>query len=114
MAAARSKKRRRAEDEQAMVELADKHRAHGLLEAARRTGELDEREYLRRRNRVYQAVTPRDLWKASGGRVGAPKRSDWRWIRKSIVLQIAIVVFAALAMLVILYGTILYYRPLPT
>jgi Domain of unknown function (DUF1707) len=94
-----------------VVELREKHAAHGLLQAALRDGDLDEREYLRRRDRVYQAVTPRDLWKASGGRAGSKRRSDWRMIRKSIMLQVWIVLFAAIAMLLILWGTIIYFHP---
>jgi hypothetical protein len=111
MTATGRRRRGRDEDEQAMVELREKHAAHGLLQAAWRTGDLSERDYLRRRDRVYQAVTPRDLWRASGGRAGAPGRSDWRAIRKSILLQVLIIVFAAVAMLVILWGTIVYLHP---
>jgi len=106
-----SRKQREAKDEQVVVELREKHAAHGLLQAALRDGDLDEREYLRRRDRVYQAVTPRDLWKASGGRAGSKRRSDWRMIRKSIMLQVWIIIFAAIVMLLILWGTIVYFHP---
>lgn len=109
--AAGSQRRRDAAYEQVVVELREKHAAHAALQAALRDGDMDEREYLRRRNRVYQAVTPRDLWKASGGRGGSKRRSDWRMIRKSIMLQVWIVVFAAIAMLLILWGTIIYFHP---
>ncbi|MBA3420109.1 MAG: hypothetical protein H0U09_15675 [Geodermatophilaceae bacterium] len=29
-------------------------------------------------------MTQRDLWKASGGRAGSPKRSDWKDIRGAV------------------------------
>jgi len=108
---ATAERRRRREHEQPLVELREKHAAHGLLRAELRGGGIDEPEYLRRRDRVYQAVTPRDLWKATGGRAGSRRRSDWWAIRKSIALQLAIIVFAALAMLLILWGTIVYLHP---
>jgi uncharacterized protein DUF1707 len=105
------RKRREEADEQVAIELREKHAAHGLLQAALRDGDLDEREYLRRRDRVYQAVTPRDLWKATGGRAGSKRRSDWKAIRKAVLLQVWIIIFAALAMLLILWGTIIYFHP---
>jgi hypothetical protein len=43
---------------------------------------MDEEEFKRRRGRVYAAVTPRELWKASGHRAGSRERADkadlWR------------------------------------
>jgi Domain of unknown function (DUF1707) len=108
-------KRRNAPDSRADVEpgvisLEDKHTAERLLRAAYAAGELDEAELKRRLGRVYGAVTPRDLWKASGGRVGSRRRSDWTEIRRAARLQIAIVVFAILAMLLVLYGTVVYQQ----
>jgi hypothetical protein len=108
---AAAERRGRREHEQPIVELSEKHAAHGLLRAELYAGDIAEPEYLRRRDRVYQAVTPRDLWKATAGRAGSKRRSDWRAIRKSIALQLAIIVFAALAMLLILWGTIVYWHP---
>jgi hypothetical protein len=67
-------------------------------------------EFNQRMARVHRAVTPRDLWRASGHRAGSRRRSDWREIRRAIWLQVAIVGFAVVAMLLVLYGTLLYYH----
>jgi hypothetical protein len=91
-----------------LISLDEKHEAHRLLQRALAAGELDQAEYQRRLGRVYQAVTPRELWKASGHRAGSRQRSDKRELWKAVRLQAAIVVFALLAMLVVLYGAMLY------
>jgi hypothetical protein len=91
-----------------LISLDEKHEAHRLLQKALAAGELDQDEYQRRLGRVYQAVTPRELWKASGRRAGSRQRSDKREIMKAVRLQAAIVVFALLIMLVVLYGTMVY------
>jgi hypothetical protein len=97
-----------AEDEQPrLVSLDEKHQAHRLLQQAFAAGELDETEYKRRLGRVYQAVTPRDLWKATGHRAGSRRRSDRAEIWRAARLQIAILVFAALIMIVVLWGTVI-------
>ena len=97
-----------AEDEQPrLVSLDEKHQAHRLLQQALAAGELDETEYKRRLGRVYQAVTPRDLWKATGHRAGSRRRSDRAEIWRAARLQIAILVFAALIMIVVLWGTVI-------
>ena len=94
----------------ALISLEDKHAAERLLREAFAAGELDEAEFKRRLGRVYGAVTPRELWKASGRRAGSRRRSDWRELRKAMRLQVAIVVFAILAMLVVLFGTVIYQQ----
>jgi uncharacterized membrane protein len=91
-----------------LISLEEKHEAHRLLREALAAGELDEAEYKRRLGRVYQAVTPRELWKASGHRAGSPGRSDKPEIWRSVRLQLAIVVFAVLIMFLVLYGTMVY------
>jgi hypothetical protein len=91
-----------------LISLDEKHEAHRLLQKALAAGELDQAEYQRRLGRVYQAVTPRELWKASGHRAGSRRRSDRREIMKAVRLQVGIVVFALLAMLLVLYGTMVY------
>ena len=83
------------------------HAADRLLRRAYEAGEMDLEEFKRRRGRVYAAVTPRDLWKASGHRAGSPQRSDKAELWRSLRLQLAIVVFAAVIMIVVLLGTIL-------
>jgi hypothetical protein len=103
-------KRRRAADEDdgpRLISLADKHAADRLLQEAFAAGAMDEAELRRRRGRVYAAVTPRELWKASGHRAGSRQRADKADIWRSVRLQLAIVVFAAVIMLFVLLGTIL-------
>jgi|Tabmets5t2r1_1033131.scaffolds.fasta_scaffold25326_1 hypothetical protein len=96
------------EERPRLISLDEKHQAHRLLREAMAAGELDEAEYKRRLGRVYQAVTPRELWKASGRRAGSPGRSDKRELGRTVRLQLAIIGFAAVVMLLVLYGTMLY------
>jgi hypothetical protein len=101
--------RGRAGDEQPkLIALDDKHAAERLLLAAFDAGELDEAELKHRLGRVYQAVTPRELWKASGHRAGSPARADLGELRRAVRLQVAIVVFAIVAMVFVLWGTAIY------
>jgi hypothetical protein len=93
-----------------LISLEDKHAAERMLREELAAGKLDEAEFKRRLGRVYRAVTPRELWKASGHRAGSRKRSDWPELRKALRLQVAIVVFAILAMLVVLFGTVIYQQ----
>jgi hypothetical protein len=90
-----------------LISLDEKHDAHRRLQQALAAGELDEAEYKRRLGRVYQAVTPRELWKASGHRAGSRRRSDRAELWRAARLQIAIVLFAALIMIVVLWGTVI-------
>lgn len=98
-----------ADDGPALISLDQQQDAVQALNAAYEAGEIGQEELRLRLARVHRAVTPRDLWKASGHRAGSRRRSDWREIRRAVRLQIAIIAFAALAMLLVLYGTILYY-----
>jgi len=90
-----------------LISLQDKHDADRLLHQLYAAGEMDEAEFKRRRGRVYAAVTPRELWKATGHRAGSRERSDKADIWRSLRLQVAIVVFAAVIMMFVLLGTIL-------
>jgi DUF1707 SHOCT-like domain len=90
-----------------LISLQDKHDADRLLQRAYAAGEIDREELKRRRGKVYAAVTQRELWKASGHRAGSRERADKAEIRRSIRLQLAIVVFAAVIMVFVLLGTIL-------
>jgi hypothetical protein len=83
------------------------HEADRLLRQAYEAGEMDQEEFRRRRGLVYAAVTPRELWKASGHRAGSRERADKADLWRSFRLQLAIVVFAAVIMLFVLLGTIL-------
>ena len=87
--------------------LQDIHEADRLLRQAYEAGEMDQEEFRRRRGRIYAAVTPRELWKASGHRAGSRERADKAELWRSLRLQLAIVVFAAVIMLFVLLGTIL-------
>jgi Domain of unknown function (DUF1707) len=90
-----------------LISLQDKHDADRLLQQAYAAGEIDHEELKRRRGRVYAAVTPRDLWKATGHRAGSRERADKADLWRSFRLQLAIVVFAAIIMVFVLLGTIL-------
>jgi hypothetical protein len=90
-----------------LISLQDKHEADRLLQQALAAGEIDQAEFNRRRAKAYAAVTPRELWKATGHRVGSPERADKALIWRSVRLQLAIVAFAAVIMLVVLLGTVL-------
>jgi anti-sigma-K factor RskA len=95
------------DDAPKLISLQDKHDADRLLHQAFRAGEMDEEEFKRRRGRVYAAVTPRELWKASGHRAGSRERADKADLWRSVRLQLAIVVFAAVIMMFVVLGTIL-------
>ena len=91
-----------------LISLQDKHEAERLLQQAFAAGEIDQDELKRRRGRVYAAVTPRELWKATGHRAGSRERADKAEIMRSVRLQLAIVVFAVVIMLFVLFGTVIY------
>jgi uncharacterized membrane protein len=95
------------DDRPQLNSLDDIHEADRLLRQAYEAGEMDGEEFKRRRGRIYAAVTPRELWKASGHRAGSRERADKADLWRSLRLQLAIVVFAAVIMLFVLLGTIL-------
>ena len=95
------------DDDGKLISLQDKHDADRLLQQAYEAGEFDKEELKRRRGKVYAAVTPRDLWKASGHRAGSRERADKAEIRRSIRLQLAIVGFAIIITMFVLLGTII-------
>ena len=99
-----------AEEGPTLITLDEQHEAMRLLREAVDSGAMSRDEFDRRMARVQRAVTPRDLWKATGHRAGSKRRSDWRELRRAVWLQVAIVGFAAAAMLLVLYGTLLYYH----
>lgn len=99
-----------ADDGPTLITLDEQHEAIRLLREAVDSGAMNRDEFDRRMARVHRAVTPRDLWKASGHRAGSKRRSDWRELRRAVWLQVAIFGFAAAAMLVVLYGMLLYYH----
>ena len=95
------------DDDRKLISLKDKHDADRRLQEAFAAGELDAAELKVRRGKVYAAVTPRELWKASGHRAGSRERADKTEIRRSIRLQLAIVGFAVIVMMFVLLGTII-------
>ena len=105
------RKRREAsasdDDGPKLISLQDKHDADRLLQQAFAAGEIDREELRRRRGRVYAAVTPRELWKATGRRAGSRERADKAELWRSFRLQLAIVAFAAVIMVFVLLGTVL-------
>jgi len=90
-----------------LISLEDKHDADRLLQRAYAAGEIDREELKRRRGKVYAAVTPRELWKASGHRAGSRERADKADLWRSFRLQLAIVGFAVIIMMFVLLGTII-------
>ena len=72
--------------------------AVALLEQRRSLGQLTEAEVVRRINDCRRAVTPRDLWKASGGLAGDRRRQDWWDIRRTVAALLFIAVLAAFGM----------------
>jgi uncharacterized membrane protein len=97
----------RDDDGPRLNSLEEIHEADRLLRQAYEAGEMDQEELKRRRGRVYAAVTPRELWKATGHRAGSRARADKADIWRSVRLQLAIVVFAVIIMMFVLLGTIL-------
>ena len=95
------------DDRPQLNSLEDIHEADRLLRQAYEAGEMDGEEFKRRRGRIYAAVTPRELWKASGHRAGSRERADKADLWRSLRLQLAIVVFAVVILLFVLLGTIL-------
>jgi hypothetical protein len=68
------------------------------LEQDRAAGRLSEPETAERINRCRRAVTPRELWKASGGRGGSRRRSDWPYLRRTAFRLVALLIMIALGM----------------
>lgn len=83
------------------VELSDIHTAVNALEDDAAQGRISADEASRRINDSKRAVTPRELWKASGGRAGARKRSDWYDIRKTAFGAVFLLVLAAIGVWIV-------------
>lgn len=87
-----------AERQPEMVTREQIQAAVGLLEQRRSAGLLTEAQVARQVNDCRRAVTPRDLWKASGGLAGDRRRQDWWDIRRAVAGLLFILVLAALGM----------------
>jgi hypothetical protein len=79
-----------------MVSLTDIRAAVAALEQDHAGGRMGEKETVRRINNCRRAVTPRDLWKASGRRGGHRRRSDWADIRSTAFGLISLMIMIAL------------------
>jgi len=84
-----------------LVDLSDIHSAVAALEADAQRGAITIAEARKRISDSKRAVTPRELWKASGGRAGARKRSDWQDIRKTVFGATFLLVLAALGVWIV-------------
>jgi hypothetical protein len=91
-----------ADNGQVMVTEQDQRAAVAKLREAGGTGAMSPDEVARRSADVWKAVTPRDLWRATGGLAGSPKRADAGEWRRAVIVMVAVVVFAAVAMYAIL------------
>ncbi len=85
----------------ALVDLTEIHTAVRVLEEAAQRGAMPADEAARRINASRRAVTPRELWKASGGRAGAKRRSDWPDIGKTAFGAIFLLVLAAVGVWIV-------------
>lgn len=77
-----------------VVELDEVRAAVAALERDESAGLLTRADATKRINDCRRAVTPRDLWRASGGRAGSPKRSDWKDIRGAVYGLVFLLVLA--------------------
>ena len=68
------------------------------IEADLAAGRIGSAEATRRINRCRRAVTPRDLWKASGRRAGSRRRSDWSDIRTAVFGMVSLLLLLLLGM----------------
>jgi Domain of unknown function (DUF1707) len=89
---------------------ADQRAAIAALQQAARDGELDSEELARRTADVWRCNTPRDLWRATGGRAGAAKRSDTKEIRHALLAMLFLIAFAFAGAALVTWGMILYAR----
>jgi hypothetical protein len=79
-----------------LITLSDIRAAVAALEEAHAAGQIGEKEVARRINDCRRAVTPRDLWKASGHRGGHRRRSDWADIRSTVFGLTTLLIMIAL------------------
>ncbi len=89
-----------------MVSPAEIREAINLLETGR--GVMSAVEANNRVDACRRAVTPRDLWKASGGRAGDRMGRDWQRFRTKATTVVVLLAFLAVTVRVILVGWIAY------
>ena len=83
-------------ERQQMVSLEQVRAAVAAVEQQGAAGRMSEREVTRRVNDCRRAVTPRDLWRASGGLAGSRRRSDWADLRKTAFGLLGLLIMMAL------------------
>jgi hypothetical protein len=79
-----------------LVTLPNIRAAVAALEEEYTAGRMADKEAARRINGCRRAVTPRDLWKASGHRAGNRRRSDWQDIRRTAFGLITLLILIVL------------------
>ncbi len=84
-----------------LVALSEIHSAISAIEHDAHRGTISAAEASQRINDSRRAVTPRELWKASGGRAGAKKRGDWWDIRNTALGVAFLVVLAAIGVWIV-------------
>ena len=84
-----------------LVALSDIHLAVSALTDDAQLGRISADEASKRINGSRRAVTPRELWKASGGRAGAKKRSDWQDIRNTAAGAVFLLVLAVIGVWIV-------------
>lgn len=70
--------------------------AVAAVEAERAAGRLSRADADRRIDACRRSVTPRDLWRASGGLAGDRRRQDWWDVRRTVAGLIFLLVLVAL------------------
>jgi hypothetical protein len=95
------------------VVLTDIRAAVAALEAEHAAGRIGDGEAGRRINNCRRAVTPRDLWKASGHRAGSRHRSDWADIRKTAFGLISLLIMMALGVWLVTWSLSLLHGTVP-
>jgi hypothetical protein len=96
-----------------LVCLTDIRAAVAALEAEHTAGRMGDREASRRINSCRQAVTPRDLWKASGHRAGDRRRSDWADIRHTAFGLVCLAIMLALGVWLVTWSLGLLHGEVP-
>jgi hypothetical protein len=94
-----------------LVSLTDIRSAVAALEAEHAAGRMGEKEVVRRINNCRRAVTPRELWKASGHRAGSRRRSDWADIRSMVFNLLSLMIFIALGVWLVTWSLAMMVSP---
>lgn len=84
-----------------LVELDDIRAAVRALKDEAAAGTMSLAEAQRRINDSKRAVTPRELYKASGGRAGSRGRSDWYDIRRTAFAAVLLLALAAVGVWIV-------------